>query len=81
MLLPVCLYLSGNLLFLCFRVFGSGALLGVHALHHLDDTIPCLLAVYNSLGFEHNGLVFNRGFRISPTAMCRASRSSVGMVT
>src|SRR5437016_8857266 len=63
MMLPVFLYLSGNLLFLYLRCFGSGSLLGMHALHHLDDAIPCLLAVYNSLGFEHNGLVFNRGFQ------------------
>src|SRR6266851_9935358 len=57
--LPIGLSLSGDLLFLCLRVLGAGSLLGLHALHRLDDAIPCLLAVYNSLRFEHNGLVFN----------------------
>src|SRR5438132_4687358 len=55
MVLPIFLYLSCDLLFLCLWVLGTGSLLGVYTLHHLNDAIPCLRAVYNSLGFEHNG--------------------------
>jgi hypothetical protein len=62
MVLPIFLYLSGDLLFLCCRVLGPGSLRGVHALHYLDDAIPCLPAVNHRFGFKHNGLVFNRGF-------------------
>src|SRR6266566_5348194 len=63
MLLPIFLYLSGDLLFLFLRVLGMGSLLGVHALYHLNDAIPCLRAINSSLRFEHNGVVFNRGFQ------------------
>src|SRR5713101_203581 len=62
MVLPIFLYLSGNLLFLFLGVSGTRVLLGVHTLHHLNNAIPCLCAVNHGLGFEDNSLVFNRGF-------------------
>src|SRR5438128_214140 len=66
MVFPIFLYLSGNLLFLFLRVVGTGALLGVYALYHLNNAIPCLSAVNHGLGFKHDGLVFNRGFEQIP---------------
>jgi hypothetical protein len=63
MLLSIRLYLSGNLLFLCFWVLGAGLLLGVHAIHDLDDTIPCVFTINYGFWFEHNSIVFNRGFQ------------------
>src|SRR5215467_5115548 len=60
MLLPICLYLSCDLLFLFFPVFGTGSLLGVHALHDLNHAIPCLFPINDGLGFDYNGFVFNR---------------------
>src|SRR5215467_7063861 len=62
MVFPICLYLSGNLLFFFLRVLASGPLLGVHALHHLNNAIPGCFAVNHGLGCEDNSLVFNRGF-------------------
>ena len=52
MVFPIFLYLSCDLLFLFLRVFCIGSLLGVYALNHLNDTIPCLSAVNHSLWLE-----------------------------
>ena len=56
MFFTVGLNLSGDLLFLFFGVLGAGWQLGVHAIHDLNELLPCLCSVKYVLGLEHNRL-------------------------
>jgi hypothetical protein len=56
MFFTVGLNLSGDLLFLFFGVSGAGWQLGVHAIHDLNELLPCLCSVKYVLGLEHNRL-------------------------
>jgi len=60
---PICLYLSGDLLFLFFRILGAGWELGVHAIHHLDELLPCVCSVNHVLGLEDNHIVLDSRFQ------------------